>query len=281
MAPCREEAHRKSVAPWKSLSTVHRTYAEVCLGCGDSGTIAVLEASVAYALPRIFFRRSGEGVFQRAQSVEGVRANGDFGLGTFDDFNKSSGLAQCIVLKVNASVRKLPSTIEAHFVSPARDREWTAYVAMPAPKEPLEDGLYSKFHSLLPWQVALHCRAPPCMRTLAFWVKKNSSAVGKVLRNYRFTDCWAQSTLAILFRPRGAERVQYEGIAYSQRGGIHHNLVGIKSLCVECHAPRFVVNGTAAVLTRGLSIVTVAVKPRGRSSVRHICYLTLLPLSQR
>ena len=135
---------------------------------------------------------------------------------------------------------------------------------MPAPKEPLEDGLYSKFHSLLPWQVALHCRAPPCMRTLAFWVKENSSAVGKVLRNYRFTDCWAQSTLAILFRPRGAERVQYEGIAYSQRGGIHHNLVGIKSLCVECHAPRFVVNGTAAVLTRGLSIVTVAVKPRGR-----------------
>ena|SRR5690349_9167074 len=127
---------------------------------------------------------------------------------------------------------------------------------------------------------ALHFRAPSCMRTLAFWVKENSSAVGKVLRNYRFTDCWAQSTLAILFRPRGAERVQYEGIAYSQRGGIHHNLVGIKSLCVECHAPRFVVNGTAAVLTRGLSIVTVAVKPRGRSSVRHICYLTLIPLSQ-
>jgi hypothetical protein len=26
---------------------------------------------------------------------------------------------------------------------------------MPAPKEPLEDGLYSKFHSLLPWQFAL------------------------------------------------------------------------------------------------------------------------------
>jgi hypothetical protein len=121
----------------------------------------------------------------------------------------------------------------------------------------------------------------PCMRTLAFWVKENSSAVGKVLRNYRFTDCWAQSTLAILFRPRGAERVQYEGIAYSQRGGIHHNLVGIKSLCVECHAPRLVVNGTAAVLTRGLSTVTVAVKPRGWSSVRHKCYLTLIHLSQR
>jgi hypothetical protein len=154
MARCRDEAHRKSVAPWKSLSTVHRTYAEVCLGCGDSGTIAVLEASVAYALPRIFFRRSGEGVFQRAQSVEGVTANGDFGLGTFDDFNKSSGLAQCILLKVNASVRKLPSAIEAHFVSPARDREWTAYVAMPAPKKPLEDGLRSKFHNLLPGNLA-------------------------------------------------------------------------------------------------------------------------------
>jgi len=221
------------------------------------------------------------GIFQRAQSVEGVRANGDFGLGTFDDFNKSSGLAECIVLKVNASVRKLLSTIQAHFVSPARDREWTAYVAMPAPKEPLEDGLCSKFHSLLPWQFVLHFRAPPCMRTLAFWVKENSSAVGKVLSNYRFTDCWAQSTLATLFRPRGAERVQYEGIAYSQRGGIHHNLVGIKSLCVECHAPRLVVNGTAAVLTRGLSSVTVAVKPRGWSSVRHKCYLPLIPLSRR
>jgi hypothetical protein len=112
-------------------------------------------------------------------------------------------------------------------------------------------------------------------------VKENSFAVGKVPRNYRFTDCWAQSTLAILFRPRGAERVQYEGIAYSQRGGIHHNLVGIKSLCVECHAPRLVLNGTAAVLTRGLSTVTVAVKPRGWSSVRHKCYLTLIHLSQR
>jgi hypothetical protein len=119
------------------------------------------------------------------------------------------------------------------------------------------------------------------MRTLAFWVKENSSAVGKVLRNYRVTDCWAKSTLATLFRPRGAEQVQYEGIAYSQRGGIHHNLVGIKSLCVECPAPGLVVNGTAAVLTRGLSTVTVAVKPRGWRSVRHKCYLTLIPLSQR
>ena len=131
------------------------------------------------------FRGPSQERSQRAQSVEGVRANGDFGLGTLDDFNKSSGLAQCIVLKVNASVRKLLSTIEAHFVSPARDREWPAYVAVPAPKEPLEDGLYAKFHSLLPWQFVLHFRAPSCMRTLAFWVKENSSAVGKVLRNYR------------------------------------------------------------------------------------------------
>jgi hypothetical protein len=30
------------------------------------------------------------------------------------------------------------------------------------------------------------------MRTLALWVKENSSAVEKVLRNYRFTYCWAQ-----------------------------------------------------------------------------------------
>ena len=54
-----------------------------------------------------------------------------------------------------------------------------------------------------------------------------------------------------------------------QRGGIHNNLVGIKNLCVECHAPGLVANGTAAVLTRGLGIVTVVVKPRGWSLVRH------------
>ena len=144
----------RAFPPGNRSRQVHRTYAEVCLGCGGSGTIAVLEASVAYALPCIYFRRSAEGVFQRAQSVEGVGSNGDVGLGTFDDFNKSSGLAQCIVLKVNASVRKLPSTIEAHFVRPARDREWTAYVAMPAPKEPVEDGSRSKFHNLLPGNLA-------------------------------------------------------------------------------------------------------------------------------
>src|SRR6267378_4572793 len=43
----------------------------------------------------------------------------------------------------------------------------------------------------------------------------------------------------------------------------------IKNLCVECHAPGLVANGTAAVLTRGLGTVTVAVKPRGWSLVRH------------
>src|ERR1700758_5795694 len=87
---------------------------------------------------------------------------------------ESSGSAQCIVLKVNANVRKLLSTIKAHLVSPARNREWTAHVAMPTAKEPLEDGLYSKFHNLLPWQFALHFRAPCCMRTLALWVEENS-----------------------------------------------------------------------------------------------------------
>ena len=70
-------------------------------------------------------------------------------------------------------------------------------------------------------------------------------------------------------RPGGAERVEYEGIPNSQRGGIHNNLVGIKNLCVEGHAPGLVANGTAAVLTRGLGTVTVAVKPRGWSLVRH------------
>jgi hypothetical protein len=75
--------------------------------------------------------------------------------------------------------------------------------------------------------------------------------------------------------------VEYEGIPYSQRGGIHNNLVGIKNLCVERHAPGLVANGAAAVLTRGLGTVTVAVKPRGWSLVRHKCYLTLIPVSHR
>jgi hypothetical protein len=66
------------------------------------------------------------------------------------EFKESSGSTQCIVLKVNESVRKLLSTIKAHLVSSARNREWTAHVAMPAAEEPLEDGLYSKFHNLLP-----------------------------------------------------------------------------------------------------------------------------------
>ena len=83
----------------------------------------------------------------------------------------SSGSAQCVVLKVNASVRKLLSTIEAHLVSPARNRERTAHVAMPAAKEPLEDGLYSKFHNLLPWQFALRFRVPSRMPSLVLWVK--------------------------------------------------------------------------------------------------------------
>jgi hypothetical protein len=85
---------------------------------------------------------------------------------------ESSGSAQCAVLKVNASVRKLLSTIKAHLVSPARNREWTTHVAMPAAKEPLEDGLYSKFHNLLRWQFVLHSRAPSCMRTLAPGLRK-------------------------------------------------------------------------------------------------------------
>jgi hypothetical protein len=107
------------------------------------------------------------------------------------------------------------------------------------------------------------------MRMLVIWVRENSSAVEKALRNYRFTHCWAQSPLATLLRPRGAERVEHQGIPYSQRAGIHNNLVSIKNLCVERHAPRLVVNDTAAVLTRGLGTVTVVVKPRGWSLVRH------------
>lgn len=39
-------------------------------------------------------------------------------------------------------------------------------------------------------------------------------------------------------------------------------------------------NGTAAVLTRALDTVTVAVK-RGWSLIRHKCYLTLIPVPHR
>jgi hypothetical protein len=61
--------------------------------------------------------------------------------------------------------------------------------------------------------------------------------------------------------------VEYECIPYSQRGGVHNDLVGIKNVCVERHTPGLVASGTAAVLTRGLGTVTVAVKPRGWSLV--------------
>ena len=63
--------------------------------------------------------------------------------------------------------------------------------------------------------------------------------------------------------------MEYEGIPYSQRGGIHNDLVGIKNPYIKRHAPGLVPNGTAAVLTRSLGTVTVAVKPRGLSLVRH------------
>jgi hypothetical protein len=105
---------------------------------------------------------------------------------------KSSGSADCFVLKVNANVRKLLSTIEAQLVSPARNREWTAPVAMPAAKEPLERFVL-EVSQLVALAISLRFRAPSCICTLALWVKENSSAVEKVLRNYRFTYCWEQS----------------------------------------------------------------------------------------
>ena len=139
---------------------------------------------------------------------------------------------------------------------------------MPAAKEPLEDGLYSKFHKLLPWQFALHFRAPCCMRTLALWVEENSFCGRKGSEELQ-VYLPGEITLATSLRPRDAERMKHEGIPYSQRGRIHNNLVGIKHFLVERHAPELVANGTPAVLTRGLCTVTVAVKPRGWSLVRH------------
>jgi hypothetical protein len=106
------------------------------------------------------------------------------------------------------------------------------------------------------------------MRTLALWVEENSFCGRKGSEELQ-VYLPGEITLATLLRPRDAERVEYEGIPYSQRGRIHNNLVGIKHFLVERHAPGLVANGTAAVLTRGLCTVTVAVKPRGWSLVRH------------
>jgi hypothetical protein len=107
------------------------------------------------------------------------------------------------------------------------------------------------------------------MRTLTLWFRENSSAVEKGSEELQVYLSLGAITLAILLRPRGAKRVEYEGIPNSQRGGIHNNLVGIRDLCVERDAPVLVANGTATVLTRGLGTVTVAVEPRGWSLVRH------------
>ena len=106
------------------------------------------------------------------------------------------------------------------------------------------------------------------MRTLALWVEENSFCGRKGSEELK-VYLPGEITLATLLRPRDAERVEYEGISYSQRGRIHNNLVGIKHFLVERHAPGLVANGTAAVLTRGLCTVTVAVKPRGWSLVPH------------
>jgi hypothetical protein len=107
------------------------------------------------------------------------------------------------------------------------------------------------------------------MRTLALWVKEKFLHGRKGSEELPVYLLLGAITLATLLRPRGAKRVEYEGIPNSQRGGIRNNLVGIRDLCVERNAPGFVAKGTAAVLTRGLGTVTVAVKPRGWSLVRH------------
>ena len=127
---------------------------------------------------------------------------------------------------------------------------------MPAAKDPLEDGLYSKFHNLLPGNLLSIFRLPLAGARWPSGLRKGSEKLPIYL-------LLAAITLANFLRPRGANRVEYEGIPYSQRGGIHNNLVGIKNLCVERQAPGLVANGTAAVLTRGLGTVTAAVKPSG------------------
>lgn len=75
----------------------------------------------------------------------------------------------------------------------------TAHVAMPGAKEPLENGLYSKFHNFSPWRFVLQLLPTSCT-----WSKRSEELPVYLLLG--------GITLAALLQPRGAERVEHEGI---------------------------------------------------------------------
>jgi hypothetical protein len=73
--------------------------------------------------------------------------------------SESSDLPTRTVSEFHAKVGKLPSTIETHLVSSARNRKRSADVAVPATKDPLNEVLYSVCHYSTLRQFAFHLRA--------------------------------------------------------------------------------------------------------------------------
>ena len=72
--------------------------------------------------------------------------------------SESSDSPTRAVSELHAKVGKLLSTIEAHLVSPARNRKRSADVAVPATKDPLNQVLYSVCHYSTLRQFAFHLR---------------------------------------------------------------------------------------------------------------------------
>jgi hypothetical protein len=112
--------------------------------------------------------------------------------------------------EIDTSVRKLLSTIEAHLVSPPRNREWTAHAAMLAAEEPLEGGLYSKFHNRCPSNL-FSMFGPPL--TCARWSHRSAEQFlcGREGSEELPVHLLLKAIiLATLLRPRCAERMEYE-----------------------------------------------------------------------
>ena len=61
--------------------------------------------------------------------------------------------------------------------------------------------------------------------------------------------------------PCGTERVENQCIADAQHRGVDDDLISVRNCWIKREAPGFVTGAAAAVLTRVLSAVTVAVKP--------------------
>jgi hypothetical protein len=112
--------------------------------------------------------------------------------------SKLSDSAERTASEVNANVGELLSTIETHLVSPARNREWPAHVAVPAAKEPLKHVLYSMCHRLMRSQFALHFE--PYTRSHALVLGLGEPAFASLLNGLATRRDSHQSALAFLKR---------------------------------------------------------------------------------